>query len=284
MTERSPLSEASRKFTPAREIVERDIARIQKYRESLRGYQVRPDILEHLSSAVDLRALAGRSEIRLADFGSGPGISGLHIRDHLRSSTKARVRSIFLDVSEPMLTQVPEEEDIERVRGDVTALPLRDNNLDIIVMKQVLDYLEEAAQRKALVEVYRTLRENGQFILSALISPDSQVDEVTNELYTRRETIIGRVPIKKLIPNEELLKTWLQETGFRGIESVYRYDIPLSVEDFRTSFGLDAERTRALSELYGDILARDKQHVFRGGDFQGSPQLIEQGLIVRSAK
>ncbi|MBI4426511.1 MAG: methyltransferase domain-containing protein [Candidatus Kerfeldbacteria bacterium] len=183
-----------------------------------------------------------------------------------------------------MLTQVPEEEDIERVRGDVTALPLRDNNLDIIVMKQVLDYLEEAAQRKALVEVYRTLRENGQFILSALISPDSQVDEVTNELYTRRETIIGRVPIKKLIPNEELLKTWLQETGFRGIESVYRYDIPLSVEDFRTSFGLDAERTRALSELYGDILARDKQHVFRGGDFQGSPQLIEQGLIVRSAK
>ncbi len=284
MTEDFPLPEGIRKFIPASEIVERDIARIERYRESLRGYQVRSDILEHLSSAVDLRALAGRSEITLADFGSGPGISGLHIRDHLRSSTKARVRSIFMDVSEPMLKQIPEEEDIERVRGDVTEIPLRDNNLDVAVMKQVLDYLEEAAQRKALAEVYRTLRENGQFILSALVSPDSQVDELTNELYTRRETIIGRIPIKKLIPNEELLKAWLQETGFRDIESVYRYDIPLSVEDFRKSFGLDTEHTRALSELYRDILTRDKQHVFRGGNLQGSPQLIEQGLIVKSVK
>lgn len=284
MTERYSPSEESRKITPASEIVKRDANRVINYRESLRGYQIRPDILEHLSSAVDLRGLAGRSEITLADFGSGPGVSGLHLRDQLRSVIKARVRSIFFDASLPMLRQIPEGEGIERVQGDVVEVPLPNDCLDVIVMKQVLDYLQEEAQRKALAEVHRTLKVDGQFILSALVSPDRQVDELTNELYTRRETIIGRVPIKKMIPDEKLLHTWLQETGLRDVESVYRYDIPLSVEDFRVSFGLNEERVRALSELYQDVLARDTRRLFRGGDLNGSPQLIEQGVIMRSVK
>ncbi len=268
----------------ASKIIERDSARVANYRESLRGYQVREDILSHLAEAVDLDRLPKSGSIVMADFGCGPGIVGLHLRKQLERQMTGRIRSVFLDVSEAMLKQIPMEEGIEKVRGDVARTPFPDCSFDIVVMKQVLDYLPEEEQRRAIAEMYRTLKSNGQLILSALISPDATVNELTNALYTDRERIIGRVPIRKFIPDRDTLQYRISEAGFHDIQQVYRYDIPLSVEDFRVSFGLDEEKVRALTALYQKIAAKDTQGYFRAGEEKNSPQLVEQGLVIHALK
>lgn len=285
MLERHSIpTESDNVHVTASEIIERDSARVTNYRESLRGYQVREDILSHLAEAVDVDQLPKSGDIAMADFGCGPGIVGLHLRQQLDRRMTGRIRTIFLDASEAMLGQVPNGEGIQKVRGDVARAPFPDRSFDVVVMKQVLDYLPEEEQRKAIAEMYRTLRNNGQLILSALISPDAKVNDLTNVLYTDREKIIGRVPIQKFIPDRDTLQSRISEAGFHNVQRVYEYDIPLSVEDFRASFGLDEDKVRALTGLYQKIAANDTQGYFKAGEEKNSPQLVERGLIIHALK
>lgn len=268
----------------ASEIIERDSARVANYRESLRGYQVREDILSHLAGAVDVDRLPKSGDIVVADFGCGPGIVGLHLRRELDRRMTGRIRTVFLDVSEAMLKQIPKGEGIEKVRGDVARAPFPDCSFDVVVMKQVLDYLPEEEQRKAIAEMHRMLMDNGQLILSALISPNAEANNLTKALYTDREKIIGRVPIQKFIPDRDTLQSMISEAGFHDVRQVYEYDIPLSVEDFRASFGLDEDKVRALTVLYQEIAEKDTRGYFRAGEEKHSPQLVERGLVIHALK
>lgn len=272
-------------------IASRDKFRTGKnYYTSLRGYQVRRDILDAMFSAIEIENLQTDKQVLILDAGSGPGIVGDYIFKKIKKKLNNFPLVIFVDISETMLQSVPKNFYYIAVKNDVTKLEFPDNFFDIVVMKQVLDYLPKTLQLRALNEIYRVLRPDGQFILSALVSPDPKSNYLTNKLYNEREKIIAKkVAIEKYIPTQNILMDWLAHTNFKGVKSQYLYDIPLSPIDFQQSFGLNKNQTLRLNKLYQDIINKDKKNTFRSSIFKSKKfksyiELIEKGIIIKCNK
>lgn len=267
-------------------IVSRDSWRIKNYKESLRGYQVREDILKNMFLGLDFKALADKEKVAIADIGCGPGICGEYLTEKIKEKLgdKTKVETFFIDISQKMLEQIPEREKYNKINGDIMNIPLKNESVDIITIKQVLDYLPKDLQIKALEEIYRVLKKDGQFILSALISPNEKVNNLTNDLYSGRERIIAKkVAIEKFIPDKATLIKFLQETGFDS-KILYEYDIPLSTEDFKKSFNLTEEQQKELREFYDKIVSSDKNNYFKGKNIKDDIELFEKAIILKNNK
>jgi SAM-dependent methyltransferase len=247
-------------------IIQRDKFRSGlKYYKSLRGYHIRKDILNAIFRSIEFKFLSKNRRIIILDAGCGPGIVGDYVYEEMTKKHNLHPIIIFVDISEAMLEAVPKKFDYIIVKGDVTKLQFPDNFFDIVLMKQVLDYLPKNAQLKAIKEIYRVLKNNGQFILSAIVSPDDNSNTLTNYLYNQREKIIARgLKFKKYIPTKNILMDWLNCINFRWIELKYVYDIPLSTIDFQKSFGLNKKQLEKLNKIYCDIIKRDKNNYFKG--------------------
>ena len=267
-------------------IVSRDSWRIKNYKESLRGYQVREDILKNMFLGLDFKALADKEKVAIADIGCGPGICGEYLTEKIKEKLgdKTKVETFFIDISQKMLEQIPEREKYNKINGDIMNIPLKNESVDIITIKQVLDYLPKDLQIKALEEIYRVLKKDRQFILSALISPNEKVNNLTNDLYSGRERIIAKkVAIEKFIPDKATLIKFLQETGFDS-KILYEYDIPLSTEDFKKSFNLTEEQQKELREFYDKIVSSDKNNYFKGKNIKDDIELFEKAIILKNNK
>ena len=200
-----------------KEIVSRDSWRVNNYKESLRGYQARPDILENMFRGLDFKELNNKKNIVIADIGCGPGICGEYLTEQVKENLKdqTKTKTFFIDMSQQMLDRIPNKENYTKIRGDIANIPMADESVDVASVKQVLDYLPKNLQVKALKEIYRVLKNDGQFILSALIAPDSKVGNLTNYLYSEREKIIAaKVAIEKFIPDETGLIELLDKAKF----------------------------------------------------------------------
>jgi ubiquinone/menaquinone biosynthesis C-methylase UbiE len=267
-------------------IIQRDKFRTGKnYYTSLRGYHTRKDILDAMFRSIEIKALPKNRRIIILDAGCGPGIVGDYVYKEITKKYNLHPIVIFVDISEAMLEAVPKKFDYIIVKGDVTKLEFPDNFFDIVVMKQVLDYLPKNLQLRALNEIYRVLKQDGQFILSALISPDDNSNTLTNYLYNQREKIIARgLKFKKYIPTKNILMDWLNCINFKGIEFKYVYDIPLSTIDFQKSFGLNKKQLEKLNKIYCDIIKRDKNNYFKGKIFKKFIELTEKGVIIKCWK
>jgi ubiquinone/menaquinone biosynthesis C-methylase UbiE len=280
------MAKLRNKIKITEKIVQRDKFRTGKnYYASLRGYQIRKDILDAMAKAIEIDALPKNRRIMILDAGCGPGIVGDYVYREITKKYNLFPIVIFVDISEIMLEAVPEKFDYVIVKGDVTKLEFPNNFFDIVLMKQVLDYLPKNLQLIALKEIYRVLRNNGQFVLSALISPDDNSNTLTNYLYNQREKIIAKkLKIQKYIPTKDILMDWLTQINFRKIKCEYIYDIPLSITDFRKSFGLDKKQTEKLNKLYLEVLKRDKKNIFRGKILKNTIELIEKGAVIKCIK
>lgn len=267
-------------------IIQRDKFRSGlKYYKSLRGYHIRKDILNAIFRSIEFKFLPKNRRIIILDAGCGPGIVGDYVYEEITKKHNLHPIIIFVDISESMLETVPKKFDYIIAKGDVTKLQFPDNFFDIVLMKQVLDYLPKNAQLKALNEIYRVLKNNGQFVLSTIVSPDDNSNTLTNYLYNQREKIIARgLKFKKYIPTKNILMDWLNCINFRGIELKYVYDIPLSTIDFQKSFGFNKKQLEKLNKIYCDIIKRDKNNYFKGKIFKKFIELTEKGVIIKCWK
>lgn len=269
------------------QIVSRDVWRIKNYKDSLRGYQVRKDILENIFHGLDLNKIKNKRNLIIADVGCGPGICGEYILNAITKHVNKdlNIQVFFIDISQAMLDQIPDKKNYKKIKGDVTNIPLADNSVDIIIMKQVLDYLPRELQIKALSEINRILKKDGEFILSALVSPSIEINKLVNKLYSEREKIIAeKVAIDKFIPDENTLFKWLEDAGFFANRVFYAYDIPLSVNDFKKSFNLDEEKQNKLKRFYREIISLDKSDYFKSEFIDEDVELTEKGIIIRGVK
>lgn len=269
-----------------KKIVLRDKFRTgRNYYTSLRGYQMRRDILDAMNRAIEVDALPKNKRIIMLNAESGSGIVGDYIYQEIAKKYNLSILTIFVDISKVMLEAVPKKFDYISVNGDVTKLEFPDNFFDIIVMGQILNYLPKNLQLRALNELYRVLKPDGQFVLSALISPNDNSNILTNKLYNEREKVIAKaLKIQKYIPTKNTLLDWLGHTNFKGIKIKYIYKIPLSIIDFQQSFGLDKKQTARLTKLYFDIVKQDKENLFRSKKRGRDIELIEKRIIVKCNK
>lgn len=268
-----------------KEIITRDILRVKNYKKALRGYHVRKDILDSMLTALDRKYLK-KQEIKIIDVGCGPGIVGLYFYKHLRKKN-LKIKMYFVDINPLMLKQIPKNKDFKIMEMDITQLNLPSEEYDICLMKQVLDYLPKKLQIKALKNIYKILKKGGQFILSAIISPQDTLTSLrlTNYLYTFRERLLNpSSKIKKYIVRESTLIHWLRESGFKNIKKVYKYSVRLAANDFIKSFGIQKDRAEKLKELYREIVQKDKNNIFKAKRLPNGDYEFEDKCIVISCK
>lgn len=270
------------------QIVTRDNWRVKNYNKSLRGYQTRKDILENMFLAINFEKISNKDKIIIADIGCGPGICGEYfakkIKEKLKDKNKLKI--FFIDINGQMLEQIPSKKGYSKIIGDIVSIPMKKESIDILIVKQVLDYLPKDLQMKALLEINRVLKIDGEFILSALISPHKKINNLTNYFYSEREKIIAKkVAIEKFIFDEEILLKWLQKVGFSKKEVLYKYNIPLSTEDFKESFNLTKRQQEKLKMLYSKVVTQDKNNNFKSKKIIGNDlELTERGIIIKAEK
>ncbi|MBI4176008.1 MAG: methyltransferase domain-containing protein [Candidatus Aenigmarchaeota archaeon] len=265
-------------------IVTRDEFRTgANYFKALRGYQRREDILDAMYKSLDIKSLEKEGPVNSIDLGCGPGTVGEYFYNKLRQVVK--IHEFFLDINPSMLSSISIRADYTIVEGDVTKLKFRSGYFDIATMKQVLDYLPKALQYKALRETYRILKNNGQFVLSALVSPSENAFDLTNLLYSEREKVLNpSTPIQKFIPPREIYSEWLEKIGFSDVSTRYVYEIPLTVKDFVSAFGLSEAQRKNLMKLYREVVTMDTTDEFKARKVSGDIELIEKAVVISSLK
>lgn len=129
--------------------------------KQLLAVYITPDIVaqrKEFLSSFDLKA--GE---RVLDVGSGPGFLATEIAEAVGSSGSVR----GVDISEPFLeiarSRTRETYDIEYLHGDATQLPFQDEEFDLVVSTQVLEYVPDV--NAALVEFHRVLKSGGRVAL-----------------------------------------------------------------------------------------------------------------------
>lgn len=150
-----------------------------------------------------IKALKGRTYSQLVDVGTGTG----RILELLAEHT---TRAIGFDISQDMLAYARAKlEGLEykhcQVRlGDIYNLPLEDGAADLVILHQVLHYLDDPA--RAISEAARLLADEGQILI---------VDFAPHDLeYLRDDHAHRRLGIA---PAQ--LKRWFEKAGLRLVKS-----------------------------------------------------------------
>lgn len=159
--------------------------------------------------ALDLAA-PGAGET-LLDLGSGRG--GEALRAARLTGAGGRVYGV--DFSDEMLAAAEKNrrregvENVEFVRGDIAAIPLPDELVDVVVSNCVINH---APDKEAVFrEIHRLLKKGGRFVVSDVVAEEPLPPEVTGDPLAWAGCYGGA------IPREEYLEA-AGNAGFRELE------------------------------------------------------------------
>jgi len=170
------------------------------------------------------------------DLGSGGGIDVLLSAQRVGPSGKA----YGLDMTEEMLALARENqrragaENVEFLKGEIEAIPLPDNSVDVIISNCVINLSTE--KPRVLAEAFRVLKPGGRFAVSDVVVRGPVPDEVRRSMELWAGCVAGAL-------EEEEFLSLLQDVGFEEgeIEPTRFYD----VEDARAILegtGIDVDR------------------------------------------
>jgi len=142
---------------------------------------------------------------RILDVGSGTGI----LLPLLRKKASRKAEIIALDYSAKMLQKAREKygDDFKYVRANAENTPFKNNYFNTVICFSVFPHFNN--KKRALKELYRVLRKNGELIIA---HADSR--KVIN---LRHKSIKGPVHGDCLPKNDEMIKM-LTQTGFKDIK------------------------------------------------------------------
>ncbi len=169
------------------------------------------------------------------DLGSGGGI------DVLLSAQRVgpRGKAYGLDMTDEMLALARENqrkagvENVEFLRGEIEAIPLPDNSVDVIISNCVVNL--SADKRKVITETFRVLKPGGRFAVSDVVVRG----EIPSPVRRSMELWVGCVAGAL---SEQEFHSLLSEAGFEeiGIEPTRIYEFE-DAKAFLTGTGLDSE-------------------------------------------
>jgi arsenite methyltransferase len=169
------------------------------------------------------------------DLGSGGGIDVLLSAQRVGPTGKA----YGLDMTDEMLALARENQgkagvqNVEFLKGDIEAIPLPDNSVDVIISNCVVNL--SADKRKVLNEAFRVLRPGGRFAVSDVVVRG----EVPVAVRSSMELWVGCVAGAL---TEEEFHSFLSEAGFVdiGIDTTRIYEFE-DAKAFLSESGLDTE-------------------------------------------
>lgn len=169
------------------------------------------------------------------DLGSGGGIDVLLSARRVGPSGKA----YGLDMTEEMLELARRNavaagsDNVEFLRGDMGAIPLPNNSVDVIISNCVINLA--ADKRRVLQEAYRVLRPGGRFAVSDIVVRGKLPPEIRRSMELWVGCLAGAL-------EEGEFLDLLEETGFRnpGLEPTRVYEVA-DARAFLAEAGLDVD-------------------------------------------
>lgn len=169
------------------------------------------------------------------DLGSGGGIDVLLSAQRVGPTGKA----YGLDMTDEMLALARENqrkagvENVEFLKGEIEAIPLPDNSVDVIISNCVINLSADKGQ--ALREAFRVLKPGGRFAVSDVVVRGEVPAEVRRSLELWVGCVAGAL-------TEQEYHQLLWQAGFEGIgiEPTRIYEIE-DAKAFLEGAGLDTE-------------------------------------------
>jgi arsenite methyltransferase len=169
------------------------------------------------------------------DLGSGGGIDVLLSAKRVGPTGKA----YGLDMTDEMLALAGENlrkagaENVEFLKGEIEAIPLPDNSVDVIISNCVINLSANKAQ--ALQEAFRVLKPGGRFAVSDVVVRGEVPAEVRRSLELWVGCVAGAL-------TEQEYHQLLWQAGFEeiGMEPTRIYEIE-DAKSFLEGAGLDTE-------------------------------------------
>jgi arsenite methyltransferase len=177
------------------------------------------------------------------DLGSGGGIDVLLSGRRVGPTGKA----YGLDMTDDMLALARENqrkagaENVEFLKGEIEAIPLPDNSVDVIISNCVINL--SADKDKVLREAFRVLKPGGRFAVSDVVTRGTIPEQVRRDVLLWAGCIAGAL-------DENDYRAKLAAAGFEAIEidptRVYRVE---DAREFLTGKGVDVD---AIAPEVGD--------------------------------
>jgi arsenite methyltransferase len=169
------------------------------------------------------------------DLGSGGGIDVLLSASRVGPTGKA----YGLDMTDDMLALARENqrkagaENVEFLKGEIEAIPLPDNSVDVIISNCVINL--SADKDRVLNEAFRVLKPGGRFAVSDVVTRGAIPDEVRRDVLLWAGCIAGAL-------DENDYRAKLAAAGFEsiGIEPTRVYDVE-DAREFLTGKGVDVD-------------------------------------------
>ena len=169
------------------------------------------------------------------DLGSGGGIDVLLSARRVGPSGKA----YGLDMTDEMLALARENqrkagvENVEFLKGEIEAIPLPDNSVDVIISNCVINLSTDKSQ--VIAEAFRVLRPGGRFAVSDVVIKGVVPSDVRRSMELWVGCVAGAL-------TEQQYRQSLRQAGFEeiGIEPTRVYDLE-DARAFLTGAGLDTE-------------------------------------------
>jgi SAM-dependent methyltransferase len=174
------------------------------------------------------------------DLGSGGGIDVL-LSAHRVGPTG---RAYGLDMTDEMLALARQNAEtagatnVEFLKGEIEAIPLPDNSVDVIISNCVINL--SADKRQVLREAFRVLKPGGRFAVSDVVVRGEIPEAVRRNLELWVGCVAGAL-------EENQFLSLLQEAGFAdaSIEPTRVYD-PADAQDLLESAGVNVDDVAAL--------------------------------------
>jgi ubiquinone/menaquinone biosynthesis C-methylase UbiE len=169
------------------------------------------------------------------DLGSGGGIDVLLSARRVGPTGKA----YGLDMTDEMLELARENqrkagvENVEFLRGEIEAIPLPDNSVDVIISNCVVNLSGD--KRKVIAEAFRVLKPGGRFAVSDVVVRGEVPSQVRQSMELWVGCIAGAL-------TEREFHTYLAEAGFEQIDieptRIYEFE---DARAFLSDAGFDSE-------------------------------------------
>lgn len=179
-----------------------------------------------------LTQIDSQSFDRIVDLGTGTGRMLTLLAPYAREAEGLDMSHHMLTVARANLNRA----DVRNARvrqGDVTDTPFESNSADLVIVHQVLHYLENP--QAVLAEAARILRPGGRLLL---------VDFAPHDLEFLRETQGHR----RLGIREEDMTEWADEAGL-AVQAPLRFDPPASLDQGLSVLIWNAERPANQQEV-----------------------------------
>jgi len=169
------------------------------------------------------------------DLGSGGGIDVLLSARRVGPTGKA----YGLDMTDEMLELARENqrkagvENAEFLRGEIEAIPLPDNSVDVIISNCVVNLSGD--KRKVITEAFRVLKPGGRFAVSDVVVRGEMPSQVRQSMELWVGCVAGAL-------TEREFQTYLTEAGFEQIDieptRIYQFE---DARAFLSGAGFDSE-------------------------------------------